>query len=68
MNLSAAEQSHRNKSMILILKLYDQDTFIIKLNDHFTHVPLAILTGHKKTLSADSQWKHVVQIMLHTQI
>lgn len=36
------------------IKRFDQDTFIIKLNDQFNHVRLAILTGYNNTLSTES--------------
>lgn len=36
------------------IKRFDQDTFIIKLNDQFNHVRLAISTGYNNTLSTES--------------
>lgn len=43
--------------------------FIIQLNDRFTHVPLAILTGYNNTHSLQiQQWKPVTEIMLNMQI
>lgn len=33
---------------------FDQDMFIIKLNDQFDHVPLVISTGYNNTHSTES--------------
>lgn len=50
---SRTNTSIRGEMKVKHIKRFDQDMFIIKLNDQFDHVPLAILTGYN-TLSTES--------------